>query len=60
VPGEGDPLDPNMVVANFGTSVEMTIADTGVILAHAVSTPAYGCHALRLRATCTSRDKLHQ
>lgn len=43
VPAEADdPLDPAMHVANIGTTVEMTIADTGVLLAHVATRGEYG------------------
>jgi carboxymethylenebutenolidase len=37
-----EPLDSAMVAANVATTVEMTIADTGVLLRHVVETPTYG------------------
>jgi carboxymethylenebutenolidase len=37
-----EPLDPAMTTANVATTVEMTIADTGVILDHVAVTPTYG------------------
>jgi carboxymethylenebutenolidase len=37
-----EPIDPAMTSANVATTVEMTIADTGVLLDHVASTPAYG------------------
>lgn len=37
-----EPLDPAMSAANTATTLGMSIADTGAILAHAAATPAYG------------------
>jgi carboxymethylenebutenolidase len=37
-----EPVDPAMIAANGATTVEMTIADTGVLLRHVAETPAYG------------------
>lgn len=39
---EDDPLDPEMAEANAATTLDMTIADSGSIVAHAVATPSYG------------------
>lgn len=36
-----DPLDPAMHAANAATTVEMTLADTGALLAHVLATPRY-------------------
>jgi carboxymethylenebutenolidase len=37
-----EPLDPAMTTANLATTVAMSVADTGAILAHVSATPAYG------------------
>src|SRR5262245_30465021 len=59
VPGDGDPLDPNMVVATLarpGDDHRRHRRDPRACRFYA----GLRCHALRLRATCTSREKLHQ
>ena len=50
-----EPLDPAMIAANGVTTVEMTIADTGVLLAEVVETPAYGVEHLPPSATAWAR-----
>lgn len=39
-----EPLDPAMQAANIGTTLEMTLADTGALLAHVLATPRYRVH----------------
>jgi carboxymethylenebutenolidase len=38
----GEPLDPAMHDANAATTLEMTLADTGALLAHVLAAPRYG------------------
>jgi carboxymethylenebutenolidase len=40
--GRDEPLDPAMTTANLATTVDMSVADTGAILAHVAATPGYG------------------
>ncbi len=37
-----EPLDPAMHDANSATTLKMTLADTGALLAHAIATPRFG------------------
>lgn len=53
VPGGPDEaLDPAMVTANVGTTVEMSIADTGALIAHILDSPGYGVSRLGTVGYC--------